>query len=61
MAREIRKGALRQIQEKTAPRAWHPDSLTEITQSTRHELNQDYADKQNASVNVSEQDGGGED
>ncbi|KAF1847301.1 uncharacterized protein K460DRAFT_425966 [Cucurbitaria berberidis CBS 394.84] len=33
MVRDIRKEALRQIHEKAAPTAWHPDSLTGITES----------------------------
>src|SRR4051812_31451391 len=34
---EIRKAALRQIHERSAPQAWHPDSLTRITQSSQHD------------------------
>lgn len=37
MTRDIRKEALRQIAEKTEPQAWHPDSLTGITESVLHE------------------------
>jgi hypothetical protein len=35
--RDIRKGALRQIHTKSAPQAWHPDSLTGVTHSVQHE------------------------
>lgn len=37
MTREIRKEALRQIHGRSAPQAWHPDSLTGITQSSQHD------------------------
>lgn len=37
MNQEIRKEALRQIDEKSAPIPWHPDSITGITQSTLYE------------------------
>jgi hypothetical protein len=40
MIQEIRKEALREIEEKSAPRAWHPDSLTGITESAVHEQEQ---------------------
>jgi hypothetical protein len=40
MIQEIRKETLRQIDEKSAPRAWHPDSLTGITVSALHEQEQ---------------------
>ncbi|KAJ6197783.1 hypothetical protein J3E72DRAFT_395345 [Bipolaris maydis] len=33
MNQEIRKEALHQLRGNTAPRAWHPDSLTNITRS----------------------------
>lgn len=35
MNQEIRKEALRQIDHKSASHAWHPDSMTGITQSVR--------------------------
>jgi hypothetical protein len=34
---DIRKEALRQLHERTAPNAWHPDSVTGITLSVRSE------------------------
>ena len=37
MTKDIRREALRQIHEKSAPQAWHPDSLTGITQSAQHD------------------------
>ncbi|EMD66388.1 hypothetical protein COCSADRAFT_169339 [Bipolaris sorokiniana ND90Pr] len=37
MNQEIRKEALHQLREKTAPRTWHPDSLTNITWSAPSE------------------------
>ncbi|KAF2789679.1 hypothetical protein K505DRAFT_252814 [Melanomma pulvis-pyrius CBS 109.77] len=37
MTRDVRKEALRQIAEKSEPQAWHPDSLTGITESALHE------------------------
>lgn len=36
MTQDIRKEALRQIDEKAAPKAWHPDSITGITESVLH-------------------------
>ncbi|KAF2011501.1 hypothetical protein BU24DRAFT_426584 [Aaosphaeria arxii CBS 175.79] len=33
MTKTIRRDALRQIEEKVPPKAWHPDSLTRITES----------------------------
>jgi TPP-dependent 2-oxoacid decarboxylase len=41
MIQEIRKEALRQINERSAPRARHPDSFTGITKSTVHEQGQE--------------------
>lgn len=41
MTREIRGDALRQIEQKIAPRAWHPDSLTGVTESVLHEQGQE--------------------
>ena len=37
MNQDIRKEALRQIDERSASRAWHPDSVTGITQSAQNE------------------------
>jgi hypothetical protein len=37
MNQEVRKEVLHQLRGKTAPRAWHPDSLTNITWSARSE------------------------
>ncbi|KAJ6191963.1 hypothetical protein J3E72DRAFT_399454 [Bipolaris maydis] len=37
MNQEIRKEALHQLRGNTAPRAWHPDSLTNITRSIQSE------------------------
>lgn len=37
MTRDIRREALQQIDQKVAPEAWHPDSLTGITESVLHE------------------------
>ncbi|OAL42582.1 hypothetical protein IQ07DRAFT_669315 [Pyrenochaeta sp. DS3sAY3a] len=37
MNQQIRKEALRQIRERTAPKTWHPDSNTGITQSYQSE------------------------
>jgi hypothetical protein len=45
MTQEIRKGALRQIIERSAPPAWHPDSLTGITESAAHEQEQQYSEE----------------
>lgn len=39
MTQAIRKEAFKQINEKTPPRAWHPDSLTGITESARGSVN----------------------
>ena len=33
MTQAIRKETVRQVYEKIRPTAWHPDSLTEITES----------------------------
>jgi hypothetical protein len=38
MTRDIRKDALHQITEKAPPQAWHPDSLTGITESVLHKM-----------------------
>jgi hypothetical protein len=45
MTQEIRKGALRQIMEKSAPPAWHPDSLTGITEPATHEQEQQCSEE----------------
>ncbi|KAF2705152.1 hypothetical protein K504DRAFT_96146 [Pleomassaria siparia CBS 279.74] len=37
MTGDIRKNALRQIDEKAPPHAWNPDSLTGITESVLYE------------------------
>jgi hypothetical protein len=37
MNQKLRKEALHQLHGKTAPRAWHPDSLTGITWSAQSE------------------------
>jgi hypothetical protein len=41
MVKDIQKEALRQIDDKSAPPAWHPDSLTGITASAVHEQKQE--------------------
>jgi hypothetical protein len=48
MNKDIRREALRQIYEKTAPQAWHPDSLTGITQSAQHEQDDGAREESNA-------------
>jgi hypothetical protein len=45
MTRDIRKDALHQIAEKMPPHAWHPDSLTGITESVLHELEETLSSK----------------
>jgi len=52
MNQEIRKEALRQIDEKSAPEAWHPDSMTGITQSARYEEIRGSIDDFNVALNV---------
>ncbi|KAH8710108.1 hypothetical protein GQ44DRAFT_830486 [Phaeosphaeriaceae sp. PMI808] len=47
MIKDIRKEALQLIWEKTAPQAWHPDSLTGITESAIYEQEQKGSEEAN--------------
>ena len=48
MTQAIRKEALRQIYEKIRPSAWHPDSLTEITESAGRGVTHDAEEREEA-------------
>lgn len=52
MNQEIRKEALRQIDEKSAPDAWHPESMTGVTQSARYEEIRGSVDDFNIALGV---------
>jgi hypothetical protein len=54
MTRDIRKDALQQILDKSAPFPWHPDSVTGITESVLVKERVEYVEKELSATEVVE-------